>query len=380
MTAILRSLELGVREEGEVLSVSIPSFRPDLKEEMDLIEEVARIYGYEHIPTTVPGHITGAGRVAPEMAFEARVRELLTAAGLFEGISYSLIDCRLLELMLLPEDAPERTQLVPMRNPKSEDYTHLRPSMFVSMLETLRDNARRNITDVQLFELGHIFRNVAGGFRFNYAPRDAARGYRRARAASGETAAGAARGRHRLDGPPVEHPLGRGQRGSRFLLAERHSGAVLHRYGGAGRHLRPRRASVAAPRALCGSARRRARASPPSAKYIRAWRSNFDLPLRAYLAEIDIDALMDLAGVARAQPSYSRFPAVARDIAFLVPRNLPADQVQQVIRAAAGPFSNPSNCSTSTRARISRRSSAAWPTASPSAPPTARCPMTKWIP
>ena len=341
MVAILGSLELGVRAEGEVLSVSIPSFRPDLKEEMDLIEEVARIHGYEHIPTTVPGAITGAGRVAPEMEFETRVRELLTAAGLFEGLSYSLIDYRMLELMLLPEDAPERAQVVPVRNPKSEDFTHLRPTMLVSMLESLRDNARRSIADVQLFELGHVFRSVEGGFRFNYAPLERrvdvdvrvqmAEKLPLERRAAGIALMGrpwTTRWCGASDGTrdevdffwlkgileqfftdmvvanvtftPAEHPALHPGRTAQARVGER----VLATFG----EVHPRVGK------------------------------NFDLPLRAYLAEIDIDALMDLAGAAHAQSAYSRFPVVDRDIAFLVPRSQPADQVQRVIREAAGAY------------------------------------------
>jgi len=167
MVSILRSLELGVREENGVVSVLIPTFRPDLVEEMDLIEEVARIHGYQYIPTTVPGKVEVAGRPAPELEFEARARDLLTAAGLFEGLSYSLIDYRRLDAMNLPADAPERAQIVAVRNPKSDEYTHLRPTLFVNLLESLQNNARRNLEDVQIFEIGRSFRNTGGSLRFN---------------------------------------------------------------------------------------------------------------------------------------------------------------------------------------------------------------------
>jgi len=337
MVSILRSLELGVREEGDRLSVSIPSFRPDLIEEMDIIEEIARINGYEHIPTTVPGAITGAGRVAPEMAFESRVRELLTAAGLFEGIAYSLIDYRLLDLMLLPEDAPERTQAVPMRNPKSEDYTHLRPTMLVSMLESLRNNARREIEDVQIFEVGHVFRTVRGGFRFDYAPHE-----------------------RRVD---VDVRV---QQAEMLPLERRSAGIALMghawttRWGGGNTEvdffwlkgiLEQLFADMVVPDVTYVPATHpslhpgRTAEARVGDKVLAIFgevhprvAKNFDLPTRAYLAEIDIDALMDVIGVCRPQPPLSRFPAAERDIAFLVRRNQPADQVQRVIREAAGQY------------------------------------------
>ena len=65
---------------------------------------------------------------------------------------------------------------------------------------------------------------------------------------------------------------------------------------------------------------------------------HFDLPLRAYLAELNVDALLDVAGTATANLELSRFPAVERDIAFLVPLSQPADRVRTMLAAAAGPY------------------------------------------
>ena len=335
MLSILRSLELGVREEEGIISVIVSSFRPDLVEEMDLIEEVARIYGYEHIPTTVPGKVEVAGRLAPELEFESRARELLAAAGLFEGLSYSLIDFRRLDAMNLPEDAPERAQIVAIRNPKSDEYTHLRPTLFVSLLESLQNNARRNLEDVQIFEIGRIFRTTGGSLRFNYA-----------------------RGERRVDADV------RVQDAEKLPLEQRTAGIALMgrpwtaRWGGGEAEidffwlkgiveqfltdmnvldieylpathptLHPgRTAEIRAGNRVIGLL---GEVHPRVAE-------QFDLPRRACLAEINLDALMDFAAVERPRPSLSRFPAVDRDIAFLVAVAQPAVTVQQIITAAAG--------------------------------------------
>ena len=333
---VLRGLELDARLEEDTLCVLAPSFRPDLLEEMDLIEEVARIYGYEQVPTTVPGRVTGAGRLAPELAFEARVRDLLTEAGLYETVSFTLIDYRQIDLLRLPADAPERTGIVALRNPKSEDFTHLRPTMWLSMLDGLRNNARRNIDDVQLFEVGRIFRAGAGGLRFNYAP-GARRVASDVRVQGAEhlpleqrTAAIALMGQpwttrwgggddravdfYWLKGM-LEQCLGAlAVPGVRFLPAAH---PVLH----------PGRcAEVRAGDTLLGLF---GEVHPRVAK-------NFDLPPRAFLAELNLDAIMDVAGVICAPPALSRYPAVARDIAFLLPAGQAADRVEAVIVSAAG--------------------------------------------
>lgn len=335
---VLRGLELGVHPEGDTLQIIVPSFRPDLLEERDLIEEVARIYGYEHIPTTVPGHIIASGRQAPEMAFEARVRDLLTAAGLFEGLSYSLIDYRLLDLMQLPADAPERTQIVPLRNPKSEEFTHLRPTMLVSMLESLRNNARREIEDVQIFEIGRIFRNTGGGFRFNYAPNRERSVDTDVRVQDADkmpleqrTAAIAVMGRPwttRWNGGDSEVDFFwlKGvleQFLADMVVPDVHFVPIAHPVLHPGRTAEIRSGDRVV--GLLGEVH------PRVAK-------DFDLPRRAYLAEISIDALMNVVQEEKLTPSLSRFPSVSRDLAFLMPVTQPAEQVQAVITAAAGQF------------------------------------------
>jgi len=335
MVSILRSLELGVREENGVISVIVPTFRPDLVEEMDLIEEVARIHGYQYIPITVPGKVEVAGRLAPELAFEARARELLTSAGLFEGLSYSLIDYRRLDQMNLPEDAPERAQIVTIRNPKSDEYTHLRPTLFVSLLESLQNNARRNLEDVQIFEVGRIFRTTGGSLRFNYARRerrvdDDVRVQDADKLPLEQRSAGIA-----LMGWPWSARWGGGESEVDFFWLK----GIVEQFlidmnvldvsfvPGAHPTLHPGRAAEA--RADGRTVGLFGEVHPRVAE-------QFDLPRRAYLAEINLDALMDLAVVERPTPDLSRFPAVDRDIAFLVAMDLPAVKVQGIITAAAG--------------------------------------------
>ncbi len=333
---VLRGLEIDVTEDGDSIHVTVPSFRPDLLEEMDLIEEVARIYGYEHVPATVPGRVTGAGRLAPELAFESRVRNLLTEAGLYETVSFSLIDYRLLDLLQLAADAPERTRIVTLRNPKSEEFTHLRPTMLLSMLDGLRNNARRNIDDVQLFEIGRTFLSGGGGLRFNYAPltrrvdEDV-----RVQGAEGlpleKRMAGIA-----LMGRPWTTRWGMAGSGEidffwlKGMLEQCLAAlsVVDVRYvPSIHPTLHPgRSAEVRSGDHVLGFF---GEVHPRVAK-------NFDLSGRAYLAELDLDAIMDVADARREAPTLSRFPSVARDLAFLAPEGQPADQVEAVIIASAG--------------------------------------------
>jgi len=338
ISSALSGLELGVREESEdLLQATIPSFRPDLLEEMDLIEEVARIYGYQNIPTTVPGNIIRAAQQAPELAFEDNARDLLASAGLFETVSYSLIDYQILDAMQLPDDAEERTEIVALRNPKSEDFTHLRPSMMVSMLNYLHENARRSIEDVQVFEIGRTFRNTGGGLRFNYAhAAHSAKEDMRVQAADvlplERRTAGIA-----LMGRPWTTRWGGGDSEVDFYWLKGILEQFLTDLSVIDVHFLPtthpslhpgRTAEIRSGNQVVGIF---GEVHPRAAK-------NFDLPRRAFLAELSLDALMDVAGAERPLPSLSDKPAVGRDLAFLVKASVPADRIQAIITAAAGPL------------------------------------------
>lgn len=335
MVSIMHSLELGVREENDVISVIVPTFRHDLIEEMDLIEEVARIHGYQHIPVTVPGKVERAGRLAPEIEFENRTRDLLTAAGLFEGVSYSLIDYRRLDQMHLPQDAPERTQIVAMRNPKSEEYTHLRPTLFVSLLESLQNNARRNLEDVQIFEIGRIFRTTGGSLRFRYSRPDRrvdedVRVQDADKLPLEQRSAGIA-----LMGRPWSARWGGGEGEVDFFWLKGIIEQFLTDMNVLDVSFVPATHPTLHP-GRTAEIRAGGRTVGLFGELHPRATEAFDLPRRAYLAEINLDALMDLAVTERPAPELSRFPAVDRDIAFLVATSLPAEQVQGIITAASG--------------------------------------------
>jgi phenylalanyl-tRNA synthetase beta chain len=131
----------------------VPSFRVDLKREIDLIEEVARLYGVDKIPATAPRGATGANPYDAVHDQLADARRILTGLGLFEAQGQTLISNTAAKLMA--GDA-----LVPLSNPLSSDMNVLRPSLLPGLLDALRHNLSRKTYDVPLFEVGRVF-NVA---------------------------------------------------------------------------------------------------------------------------------------------------------------------------------------------------------------------------
>jgi len=141
--------ELG--KNGAAWQVTLPSWRLDLEREIDLIEEVARVYGYNRFANTLPEFGEGV-RALPWAEKEATVRSTLLAAGFHEAISSTF--CSAAEGALT---APQPALVVPLGNPLSEEAGVLRPSLVPGMLTMIAGNLNRDVNDVRLFELGTVF-------------------------------------------------------------------------------------------------------------------------------------------------------------------------------------------------------------------------------
>jgi phenylalanyl-tRNA synthetase beta chain len=131
--------------------VTLPSWRLDLEREIDLIEEIARVYGYNRFANTLPSFGEGV-RALPWAEKEAAVRAELLAAGFHEAIASTF--CSAAEGALT---APQPSLVVPLGNPLSEEAGVLRPSLVPGMLAMVAGNLNRDVNDVRLFELGTVF-------------------------------------------------------------------------------------------------------------------------------------------------------------------------------------------------------------------------------
>jgi phenylalanyl-tRNA synthetase beta chain len=146
----------GVGPGSEVLVVTPPSWRPDLRQGVDLVEEVARLRGYEHIPSVLPVAPAGRGLTHAQRARRS-VARALAEHGLVEVLSYPFVSPTVHDAFGLDADDPRRTALR-LANPLSEEQPQLRTSMLPPLLETLRRNVGRGHTDVGLFEIGLVVR------------------------------------------------------------------------------------------------------------------------------------------------------------------------------------------------------------------------------
>ena len=149
---VLKALGCGLAsQQDSAWQVTLPSWRLDVEREIDLIEEVARVYGYNRFRNTLPAFGEGV-QALPWAASEAAVRATLRAAGFHEAIASTF--CSAADAALT---APQPGQVVPLGNPLSEEAGVLRPSLVPGMLTMVAGNLHRDVSDVRLFELGTVF-------------------------------------------------------------------------------------------------------------------------------------------------------------------------------------------------------------------------------
>jgi phenylalanyl-tRNA synthetase beta chain len=313
MAEHLERLGMAVKADGEALEVTAPTSRPEVEREIDLIEEVAIVEGYENIPVTVHGHLADAGGLTRAQKLERRVREIMRNCGLNEAVSFSFMDPADVERMGLGED-PVAGRMVRPSNPMAADAAVMRTMMLAGLLRACATNQNQGAEDVALFEVGKVYhargedelpdepKRLAGVMMGN--PFTAEWGVAEVgldffwvkgllEQLAGELGVDAA---WRAATHPSFHP---GQC-ARMMLSEEGLGVV-------GR---------VAPAVLAA----------------------FDLRRDVYAFEVDLDALAAAASEEKPYRPLPRFPAARRDVAVVVAddEKHAAAALEQLIRAAAG--------------------------------------------
>ncbi|HEY0186081.1 MAG TPA: phenylalanine--tRNA ligase subunit beta [Cellulomonas sp.] len=143
-----------------VLDVTVPTWRPDLVVGVDLVEEVARLHGYDRIPSVAPRSPVGLGLTADQRRRRA-VAQVLADTGWVETLSYPFVATAQLDALGLPADDARRT-MVRLANPLSEEQPYLRSTLLVTLLETARRNVSRGTVDLAVYEVGAVTRPRSG--------------------------------------------------------------------------------------------------------------------------------------------------------------------------------------------------------------------------
>jgi phenylalanyl-tRNA synthetase beta chain len=316
-TRYLNSLELEVTDSNSGhLAAEIPTFRVDMKREIDLVEEIARLYGVDRIPSTPPRGAIGAHPFDAVYDSYGDVRRILISCGLAEAQGQTLIsDANVSALM--GNDGVER--LLRLENPLSSDMNVLRPSLVPGLLDSLRRNLHHQTGDVRIFEIGRVFTNQSPP---NAAPGTTAITEERriAMAITGHRQSNLWNGAERetkldifdLKGV-VEELLGQlGVRGVQWQRNDQPSPLHLES------------ATVLVGKQRLGEI---GQLNPIAAR-------KYDLRDPALIAEFNLDFLLSRRNLSKSFQPLSAFPAVRRDVAMLVEESISHDRVLNVVKQA----------------------------------------------
>lgn len=160
---ILKKLKINNRLKREIIKAVVPSFRyEDLEREIDLVEEVARIYGYDKLDSIPIPTSDRRGKYSDHQRIIKDIRQRLCDAGLVEVINYSFVGIEHLEkYKILEEDKYNKD--VEIINPISEDFKFLRPMLMIGLVKNVEYNINHNIKDIEIFEISRVFRKNSKG-------------------------------------------------------------------------------------------------------------------------------------------------------------------------------------------------------------------------
>jgi phenylalanyl-tRNA synthetase beta chain len=321
IVAILTRLGFAVSRGSEsgTLTATVPYWRDgDVQREADLVEEVARIHGLDKLPITLPARRRAIGRLSPAQRTRRRIEDALRDRGLSEVVAYSFTAPETLERLRLG-DVP----LLRLANPMSEDQSVMRPLLLPGLLDAACHNAARGAPRLALFESAHVYRLSEP---LDQAPAGSPNGATPAfeRHHIGAVLTQAAPGTWRSEARPAD-----------FYAAKALAEAMLASVGiemwvepGERPFLHPGRTATV----LAGDERKLGWIGELHPSVARAW----DLDETVAAFELDADLIAELAPGPARYRDVTTFPAVYLDLAVVVDEELPAGEVEAVVRKAGG--------------------------------------------
>jgi phenylalanyl-tRNA synthetase beta chain len=311
MIGLLARVDIVAEPAGEQLVCRPPSYRNDLHIPEDLVEEVARVHGYDRIEPTLPaGELAGASQPAAR-ALQDAARDALCAAGLIELMTFSAFASEDLERLRLAEDDPRR-RAVAIQNPIQAGMPLLRTTLVPSLLRAAQLNLARQLDAVRVFEVSRVFRARAAG----ELPEERLEA---AALVAGEAAAGFW---ERSDVPLFFRAKGVAER---LLEALQHDAAF--RAGSDEPFLHP---------AVSGHFEVGGRRVCAVGDLHPETAAQYGIEAAAALVVVDLEALVELPTSPRRYAAVSLQPRARRDLAVLLDRDVPAGEVLEAIRRTAG--------------------------------------------
>lgn len=300
MLDLFEKLEFGVDRNTGMLTV--PTFRPDVRLQADLAEEVARFYDYNNIkPTLLEGKAATLGRKTYSQKMEDLIMQTMLSFGLYETYTFSFTSPKVWDKLRLPKDHELRNAVV-ITNPLGEDFSIMRTTTIPDMLGVIRTNYNRKIEEGRFFEISYVYRPVKdqqlpeekkvltvglyGNTDFYYLKGIVEQLLAQMNITNADFS------------PEKNHPAFHPGRCARVTIGEKIIGYIgeIH---------------------------------PEVAE-------NFECPHRTYIAVLDIKPMIENSNMAREYKGLPKYPAITRDIALVVNDEIPVKDMERAIRQCSG--------------------------------------------
>ena len=299
---ILDKVELAY--DARTDEIIAPTFRQDIHTTADLAEEVARFFGYDNIPTTLPSGEATEGKLTFEMRVERLMRDTAEACGYSEGYCYSFESPKVYDKLLFAADAKER-KAIRIANPLGEDFSIMRTVPVNGMLNSLATNYKRRAKSACLYELGNIYLSEEEVLT-------------------------------KLPEERKQLTLGMFGNGDFFTM----KGVVEELLLKAGMHSRPEYDAEAGVPFLHPGRQAKILYEGTVIGYLGEVHptagENYGITTRAYLAVLDLPAVMPFASFDRKFEGIAKYPAMSRDISLVVPKNIKAAEIEKILLQRGG--------------------------------------------
>ncbi|MBD5464244.1 MAG: phenylalanine--tRNA ligase subunit beta [Lachnospiraceae bacterium] len=305
MLDIFGRLELKVLTDANGDKViEVPSFRQDLEGIADIAEEVARFYGYDKIPTTLPSGEATTGKLPFKLRIEEKARDIAEYCGFSQGMCYSFESPKVFDKLLLPKEDVLRKAIV-IANPLGEDFSIMRTISLNGMLTSLATNYNRRNKDVRLYELGNI-----------YLPKELPL--------------------TELPEERMEFTLGMYGDGDFFTM----KGVVEEFFEAVGMDKKAVYDPNAGKAFLHPGRQANIIYDGETVGYLGEVHpevcDNYDIGTKAYVAVLDIQSILPFATFNRKYRGIAKYPAVKRDISMVVPKEILAGQIEAMLAQRGG--------------------------------------------
>ena len=297
MVKTLESLDFVV--DGDICIP--PSYRGDIIGTADVAEEVARIYGYDKIPMTLLSGESVIGGKTFSQKTEDRIKDILVGAGGYEIMTYSFTSAKTFDMLSLPQDS-EMRNVIKILNPLGEETSVMRTTTIGSMLETLSRNYNNRNTAAKLFEIGSVYIPTEEGKLPNEDKKVTIGIY-------GDVDF------YDLKGMTEELFDGLCVRKVKYTADK--TNVMFHPGRCADVYIGGAKAGVMGEihPLVC---------------------ANYDIPVKVYIAEIDLNTILENIDTEKKYKGLPKFPAVSRDLAIVVGRDVPAGDIEELIRKGCG--------------------------------------------